>query len=105
MAAHWASHGLPPGGASGPRCPACRAAGIGSGPGTGMSTHASASPEAHALPSPRGQAVHPPQVRALRVLLLIDSLGLGGAERLMLPLAAGLRARGIDARVMYLVHR
>lgn len=41
----------------------------------------------------------------LRVLLLVDSLAIGGAERLMVPHASGLRARGIDVRVAYLVSR
>src|SRR5690242_4243154 len=39
---------------------------------------------------------------APRVLLLVDSLRVGGAERLTVVLANGLRRRGIDARVAHL---
>src|SRR6476620_73754 len=40
--------------------------------------------------------------RGLRVLLLVDSLRVGGAERLTVVLANGLRLRGVDARVAHL---
>src|SRR4051812_18882293 len=40
--------------------------------------------------------------RGPRVLLLVDSLRVGGAERLTVVLANGLRVRGIDARVAHL---
>lgn len=36
---------------------------------------------------------------SLRVLQLVDSLGIGGAEGLTISLAAGLREQGVDARV------
>jgi glycosyltransferase involved in cell wall biosynthesis len=41
-------------------------------------------------------------LRKPRVLLLVDSLRMGGAERLTVVLANGLRRRGVDARLAHL---
>jgi len=50
-------------------------------------------------------AVRPDSGRRIKVLFLIDSLGPGGAERLMVDLLPRLRAHGVDSEVVAIQER